>query len=271
MAEPSEVSYRSVVLPTLISTPSILFLTLIIILPYSSSSQAIRQILSLTQFFENKRKEMSDKFQLLLLLSLLCFAYVAKAKSVIEPCNSSASCYSLLSYLLPWDSKLSEIATRFQLNISDILAANSIDPTTTYVGNQIIPAKSLVKVPIMCPCVDGIRRSLSTTYTVKAADTVETITEGYGGLVSGDQLRSVNGGKGVGDGPSLVIPLPCSCFGNANNGATAVYMSYVVQRGESLGSIGARYGTTVTDLAAVNDLGWQVTAPGDILAIPIPG
>lgn len=219
---------------------------------------------------------MRDQFHRLLLLlllsllSLLSFGSITQAKSVIEPCSSSDSCNSLLSYLLPWDSKLSEIASRFQVNISDILATNSMDPTRPSSASQIIPAKSLVKVPILCPCVDGIRRSLSTTYTVKAADTMDLISEGFGGLVSADQIRSVNGGKGAGYGQSLVIPLPCTCFGNTNNGATAVYMSYVVQRGESLGSIGARYHTTVTDLAAVNGLGQPVINPGDILAIPIP-
>ncbi|KAA8541215.1 hypothetical protein F0562_025178 [Nyssa sinensis] len=50
----------------------------------------------------------------------------------------------------------------------------------------------MVKVPISCPCVDGIRRSLSTIYTVRAADTVDSISEGYGGLVSAEQIRSVN-------------------------------------------------------------------------------
>lgn len=211
-----------------------------------------------------KTRETRNHFRHLLLLWLLSFASIAHAKSVIEPCISSDTCNSLLSYLLPWDSKLSEIASRFQLNISDIFAANSIhiDPTLfESSGNQIIPAKSLVKVPILCPCVDGIRRSLSTTYTVRAADTVETVAEGYGGLVSAEQIRSVNGGKGMVDGQSLVIPLPCTCFGNVDNGGTTIFMSYVVQRGESLCSIGARYGTTITDLVAVNGLAQPVIDP----------
>uniref|UniRef100_A0A5B7BY32 Putative lysM domain-containing GPI-anchored protein 1-like n=1 Tax=Davidia involucrata TaxID=16924 RepID=A0A5B7BY32_DAVIN len=211
----------------------------------------------------------------LLLPSLLLFVFlsITQAKSVIEPCNSSDSCTSLLSYHLPWDSKLAEIAYRFQVNISDILASNSIDPTQPSSWNLILPSKSTVKVPISCPCVDGIRRSLSTLYTVRAVDTVDSISEGYGGLVSAEQIRSVNGinvKNPVTSGQSLVIPLPCTCFNNNNNGATAVYMSYVVQSGESLGSIGAEYGTTVSELEAVNGLGQPQVDPGDILAIPLP-
>ncbi|KAK9277896.1 hypothetical protein L1049_027453 [Liquidambar formosana] len=220
--------------------------------------------------------------QLLLLLlslffpNLLLFIHpsITYAKSIIEPCSSSDSCTSLLSYLLPWDSKLSEIASRFHVNISDIFSANSIDPTLLpSFGNQILPTKSLLKVPISCSCVNGIRQSMSTTYTVQAADNLDSISEGYGRLVSAEQIRSVNGINGkepLASGESIVVPLPCTCFNNSNHGVTTVYLSYVVERGESLSSIGDEYGTTVMDLMAVNGLGQPVIYPGDILAIPIP-
>ncbi|KAL3021914.1 hypothetical protein AAZX31_05G218500 [Glycine max] len=140
---------------------------------------------------------------------------LVQSKSTIEPCNSSDSCPSLLSYLLPWDSKLSEIATRFNVNFSDILASNSIFPITPSSAHQILSAKSLVKIPISCSCV-----------------------EGYGGLVS-----------------TLVIPLPCTCFDNVNDGGSAIYMSCVVQRRESLGSIATKFGTTASNLESVNGFG----------------
>ncbi|CAK7349733.1 unnamed protein product [Dovyalis caffra] len=211
----------------------------------------------------------------LLLPSLLLFVFpctTTHAKSVIEPCSSSDSCTSLLSYILPYDSKLSEIAYRFQVNISDISAANSINPTTSFLSNQIFHAKSIVKIPIPCPCVDGIRRSISTTYTVRAADTAEFISEGYGGLVSPQQIMSANGVDArnpLMSGQTLLIPLPCTCFNNSDNGIATVYMSYVVQSDESLGSIAMEFDTTVMDLEAVNGLGQPVVDPGDVLAIPI--
>ena len=210
------------------------------------------------------------------ILSFFILTPLMHAKSVIEPCSSSDSCTSLLSYILPWDSKVSEIASRFQVNISDILAANSINPAIpSSLGNQILQANSHVKIPISCPCVDGIRRSMSTTYRVGAADTVESVSEGYGGLVSAEQIRIVNGINGSNpllSKQSVVIPLPCTCFNNSNNGVTTVYMSYVVQRGESLSSIGLEFGTTVMNLEAINGLGQPVLVDyGDILAIPISG
>ncbi|KAK1564741.1 hypothetical protein Q3G72_010390 [Acer saccharum] len=213
-----------------------------------------------------------------LVIPSLLFISATYSRSMIEPCKTSDSCPSLLSYLVPYDSKLSEIAYRFQVNVLDILGANSINvPTNTQLDsleNQIVRAKSLIKVPISCPCVDGIRRSLSTAYVVKPADTLDSISEGFGGLVSDEQIRSVNGiiskKNPLVSGESLVIPLPCICFNNSNNGVVSVYMAYVVQRGESLGDICREFGTTVSDLEAVNGLEQPLIDPGDILQLPIP-
>lgn len=205
---------------------------------------------------------------------LSIFTSPTHAKSIIEPCSSSDSCTSLLSYLLPWDSKLSEIAFRFQLNITDLLAANSINILSAVPspGNQILAAKTAVKVPVSCRCVDGIRRSVSTAYTVRPADSLESISEGFGGLVSEEQIRMVNNNEGLRSGESIWIPLPCACFGNSYNGVSTVFMSYVVQSGESLKSIAMKFGTTLMDLLSINGLGQvPVVDPGDILAIPIPG
>ncbi|RWR72641.1 lysM domain-containing protein [Cinnamomum micranthum f. kanehirae] len=218
-------------------------------------------------------KTTTSQSLLLLLLLLLFFPFLVPAKFVIEPCDSSNSCQSLLSYRLPFDSKLSEIASRFQTDVTQILESNGFDPTDPLPGNQILSENTVVRVPIWCPCVDGIRRSVSTVYTVEAIDTVDYIAVGYGGLVSADQIREANK---ISDwdriylGQRLVIPLPCFCFNGSDNGLPVVYMSYVVKQGESLKSIGRNHGTTVTDLVAVNGLGSALVNTGDVLAIPIP-
>jgi len=115
---------------------------------------------------------------------------------------------------------------------------------------------------------------MSTIYTVHAADTPASISEGYGGLVSSEQIKivnSINATNPLTNGGTLVIPLPCTCFNNVNNGATAVYLSYVVQKRESLSSIASKFGTTVSDLETVNGF-WDATVdPGDILSVPIAG
>ncbi|KDP20115.1 hypothetical protein JCGZ_05884 [Jatropha curcas] len=210
---------------------------------------------------------------LLFIIILTNFLHKTHTKSVIEPCSSSDSCLSLLSYILPFDTQIPEIAFRFKVNISDILAANSINPTAPSITNLIFHSKSFFKIPISCPCVDGIRRSLSTAYIVRAADTIDSIAEGFGGLVSAEQIIStneINEKNPLVNGQPLVIPLPCTCFNNSNNGVEAVYMSYVVQKGESLERLAMEFGSTVRDLETVNGLVQDLIDPGDILAIPIP-
>ncbi|GMP33067.1 hypothetical protein CsSME_00006550 [Camellia sinensis var. sinensis] len=47
-------------------------------------------------------------------------------------------------------------------------------------------------------------------------------------------------------------------------------MSYVVEIGENLSSIGDEFGTTVHELEGVNGFDQSQVSPGDVLAIPIP-
>jgi LysM repeat protein len=50
-----------------------------------------------------------------------------------------------------------------------------------------------------------------------------------------------------------------------------VYLSYVVRVGDTVQSIAGSHATTVTDVSNVNAMGSPIVAPGDILAIPLPG
>ncbi|KAL6007455.1 hypothetical protein ACLOJK_032953 [Asimina triloba] len=207
-------------------------------------------------------------------LLLISFPSLIPSKFVEESCNTSDdACPSLLAYLLPHDSKLAEIASKFQVNLTGLVGANAFDAAKSFSGNEILPQNTLLRIPISCPCANGVRHS-STAYTVKPIDTVDSIAAEFSGLVSAEQIQTANGMWGSGGlqiGRSLVIPLPCACFENSDNGVAAIYMSYVVRQGDSLKSIGQVYGTTVSDLVAVNGLGTAFVYPADILAIPLPG
>lgn len=195
------------------------------------------------------------------------------SKSTIEPCDGHDSCSSLLLYRLPTDLKLSEVATRFQVDPVALLGANAFDMSFSDAENQIIPANYMLQIPTTCQCVGGIRKSVSTTYKVKAADTLSTIANNvFGKLITAGQIKEANrltSPDGVDIGESLVIPLPCNCFNESDNGLPAVFLSYLVQRGDSLLSIAMEYLTTVTDLMSVNSLGSSLIVPGDILAVPL--
>ncbi|KAL6984375.1 LysM domain-containing GPI-anchored protein 1 [Sarracenia purpurea var. burkii] len=197
-------------------------------------------------------------------------------KSTIEPCSNSDSCNAVLGYTLYSDLKVSEVASLFQTDPVALLTANAIDISYTDVENHILPSQLFLKIPILCSCVDGIRKSVATRYKTRPSDTLAAIAASvYGGLVSADQIKEANSisdpSAPLDVGQTLVVPLPCACFNGTDNNLPAIYMSYVVEPVDSLAGIAARYLTTVTDLMTVNALGSTAIKAGDILAIPLSG
>ncbi|RWW36027.1 hypothetical protein BHE74_00058980, partial [Ensete ventricosum] len=180
----------------------------------------------------------------------------------------------LLGYRLYADLKVSEVAALFQADPVSLLAANSVDFSVPDVENRILPSGLFLRVPAACSCSGGIRRSLSTRYTVRPADTLSSIAASvYGGLASPDQIQEANNiqdPSALDAGRTLVIPLPCTCFNSSDNFLPAVYLSYVVRQGDSVPAVAARYSTTVTDIMNVNNMGSPSIQQGDILAIPLP-
>ncbi|XP_042470114.1 lysM domain-containing GPI-anchored protein LYP6-like [Zingiber officinale] len=219
---------------------------------------------------------MEKKSRVLFFISslLALLAGSAIAKSTIEPCSTSDSCLALLGYSLYADLKVAEVAALFQVDSVALLAANSIDFSLPDVDNRILPAGLFLRVPIACSCSGGIRRSVSTRYTLRPADTLASVaTSVFSGLTSTDQIRDVNGiqdPSALDAGSTLVVPLPCVCFNSTDNFLPAVYLSYVVLKGDSVAAIAARYATTATDIMNVNSMGDPSIHPGDILAIPLP-
>ncbi|RRT57720.1 hypothetical protein B296_00044926, partial [Ensete ventricosum] len=222
-----------------------------------------------------EEEEMEEKHLLLLFISLSLLAGAAMAKSTIEPCTGTDACPALLGYTLYADLKVSEVAALFLIDPIALLAANAIDIAVPDAENHILPAGLFLRVPASCSCSGGIRRSISTSYTVRPADTLGSIASSvYAGLTSPDQIREANDipdPAALDAGSTLVIPLPCTCFNSTDNFLPAIYLSYVVQQGDSVPAIAARYATTVTDIMTVNAMGSPSVRPGDILAVPLPG
>ncbi|GER40331.1 LysM domain-containing GPI-anchored protein 1 [Striga asiatica] len=214
---------------------------------------------------------------LLILLAALCaFPPRAAPKSTIDPCSDSGVCSALVGYTLYTDLKVSQVASLFAVDPIALLLANAFDASIPDVENHILPSDLLLKVPVRCACLNGIRQAAGVTYRTLASDTAASISGGvYGGLVSPDQISSANPHAGITDavipaGTQLSIPLPCTCFNNTDNNLPAVYMSYVVNgSADTLSGIAASYQTTVTDLMNVNNMASQDLEGGDILAIPL--
>ena len=220
-------------------------------------------------------------------MALSCFVAAAvlvsaivgsEAKTMIEPCSGSDSCPALLGYTLYADMKVSEVAALFATEPSALLAANALDFAAPGAAHRILPMGLFLRVPTRCACADGVRKSVSVRYAARPADTLATLADVvFAGLASADQIRGANGladadpDAPLDAGQPLVVPLPCVCFNSSDSNLPAVYLSYVVQVGDTVPAIAAGYDTTVTDVMNVNAMGSPVAAPGDILAIPLPG
>ncbi|KQK01717.1 hypothetical protein BRADI_3g57756v3 [Brachypodium distachyon] len=216
------------------------------------------------------------------LLVAIAVATVAEAKTTIEPCSGSDACQALLGYTLYADMKVSEVAALFGgVDPAALLAANALDFGAPGAAHRILPMGLFLRVPARCACSDGVRKSVSTRYAARPGDTLAAVADVvFAGLASADQIRDANGLGASGDadpndapldaGQKLVVPLPCVCFNNSDSNLPAVYLSYVVQVGDTVPAVAASYETTVTDIMNVNAMGGPVAAPGDILAIPLP-
>ncbi|KAL6633469.1 hypothetical protein ACP70R_026140 [Stipagrostis hirtigluma subsp. patula] len=213
----------------------------------------------------------------LLMVVVVVSPWSAEAKTTIEPCSGSDSCPALLGYTLYADMKVSEVAALFGADPAALLAANALDFAAPGAAHRILPMGLFVRVPTRCACADGVRKSVSVRYAARPGDTLATLADVvFAGLASADQIRNENAlasadpDAPLDAGQKLVIPLPCVCFNSSDNNLPALYLSYVVQVGDTVPAIAASYETTVTDIMNVNAMGSPVAAPGDILAIPLP-
>lgn len=213
---------------------------------------------------------------LLLLLALLLAAVPSGlSKSTLESCASSTACPSLLSYTLYADLKLAELAALFAADPVAILAANAIDFAAPDPADRILPAGLPLRVPVPCACSDGIRKVTSARYVARPGDTLASVAATvYGGLTTPDWIRDSNALPGdaaaLDAGTTLFVPLHCACFGGVDSGVPAVYLTYVVAKGDTVPDIARRFRTTGNDLMSVNDMATADVAAGDIIVVPLP-
>ncbi|MBN1658596.1 MAG: LysM peptidoglycan-binding domain-containing protein, partial [Anaerolineae bacterium] len=107
----------------------------------------------------------------------------------------------------------------------------------------------------------------TTTHIVKAGENLTQIARMYGvtvdAIVRANNLWNPNV---IYVGQCLIIPVPCTP--PAPGGCTKIH---VVQRGEYLKRIAARYGTTVDKLVALNNIrNPNLIYPGQRLKVPVP-
>ncbi len=118
-------------------------------------------------------------------------------------------------------------------------------------GALVALPQTSAAAPEPAPSADG--------YVVKAGDTLNAIAARYG--VSTSALARANGIRNINRiyvGQRLVIPgrsgATAPATGSSGSPATATGGVHIVQRGDTLSRIAARYGTTVQALMSINNI-----------------
>ncbi|PPS11337.1 hypothetical protein GOBAR_AA09303 [Gossypium barbadense] len=167
----------------------------------------------------NPKPNFLSFYQLLCFVLLTDVALVA-SKSTIEPCSNSDSCNALLGYTLYTDLKVAEVASLFQVDPISVLTANAIDISYPDVENHILPSQLFVKIPILCSCVDGIRKSVSTHYKTRPQDTLSSIADSIYACASNFPKYASDHGLIVPNGSYAITAshcVQCSCGPGSRN------------------------------------------------------
>ena len=166
---------------------------------------------------------------------------------------------------------LARIASAYGASASAIAEANSMaNPDLILPGQEMLIPNTKKSPGAGSPAAtDGAAESTSSRpgryHIVQRGDTLDSIAGQYSGL-SPDTIATANGitnGK-VYTGTRLFLDGP-SVVGTGSGGSA----NYVVQTGDRLGDIAAKYGTNISTLADLNGLSdVNLIRPGQTLAVP---
>ena len=166
-------------------------------------------------------------------------------------------------YTVQAGDTLSAIARRFGLSVTDLIAANQIANPNTLHSGQVVnipapgakpaaatPAGDAAATPAQASTQAGGQTQKVFEHVVKPGETLYSIAQRYG--VPLDKLAIANNITN----PSLVrvgqrLTIPSGDSAGSSAGARRVH---VVQKGETLTSIAARYGVTPQQIRQANNL-----------------
>jgi membrane-bound lytic murein transglycosylase D len=164
-----------------------------------------------------------------------------------------------------------QIATRFGVDLEDLVAANPAWTTRARHRGFKLPAGSPVWIPNRAEparAAAAAPAALASAHVVRPGENLWSIAERYG--IDLARLRSLNG---MGPNHSRIVPGQTLKLADEAPGAAQAVASqvHVVSRGETLLKIAAVYGVRLAELLALNQLTPRtIIRPGQQILIPLP-
>ena len=162
-------------------------------------------------------------------------------------------------YIVKAGDNLYSIAQKFGTTVDAIKNLNNLTSNTLSIGQVLrIPSSGSSSEP----------ETGTTTYTVKAGDTLYGIANRFGTTV--DAIKSLNNltSNTLSIGQTLKIPSSSSGSGTGSNTGSETTTTYTVKAGDTLWNIANRFGTTVDAIKSLNNLTSNSLSIGQILKIP---
>jgi LysM repeat protein len=156
------------------------------------------------------------------------------------------------TYTVQKGDSLWSIAQKFNTTVDELKRVNNLTTTALNVGQ-------ILKLPTEIETENYI------TYTVKAGDNLYSIARAYNisvtNLIEFNNLPSTS----LSIGQQLLIPVEEEIIEIIE---PTEYIEHIVKSGESLYSIGKKYGYTATELMQYNNLSSNLLSLGQVLRIP---
>lgn len=172
------------------------------------------------------------------------------------------------TYTVVAGDSLGAIAQRFGVSVETLVQLNGItDPNTLMLGQQLkIPGAAPTTTGGTAPATTG----QTTTYTVVAGDTLAAIARRYGTTIDElVRLNNIANPNVLSLGQQLIVPVADGTTPATGGTSTGQGQTYVVQKGDTLLSIARRFGVTVAQLQAANNIANPDRIyPGQVLVIP---
>lgn len=172
----------------------------------------------------------------------------------------TASQPTSISYTVEWGDTLYGLAARYNTTVAAIVAASNL------INENLIGVGQVLTIPLGQQNTPNQPNTSSQTYTIQAGDTLYNIASTYNTTVAAiAQRNGIMNPAFISIGQQIVIPVGTS--GTGSSGGSV----HVVQPGDTLTAIAARFGTSVWAIAVTNNLpNSNFIRAGQTLIIPAP-